>query len=132
MQGKVIKQYTILQMKRSGTMLQQSQMTIFDNLGVNATSLSEGFPVKLSALQESEKGLKILGERYSLKLRGQLKKSNHLMYYWKTSKGYSLTTRGELSEQSFKRWMNWGISSSGVCLTVNIGEYHKIESECSY
>src|SRR5699024_2027058 len=110
---------------------QQYQMTLSDVLEGKAISSREVFPVRHSALPETGEVLKIQGEHYSLKLHGQLKRSNHLIFYWKTSKGFSHTTKGELSEQSFKRWMNWGISSNGVCLTANSGEYHKIENEFS-
>ena len=110
-------------------MLQESQMTIFDILRAKPTSSSEASRAKHSVSQEKEKGLKILEGHCSLKLQGRLKKSNHLMYYWKTSKGYSVTMEGEHSEQSFKRWMNWGMSQNGVCLTLNTGEFHRTESE---
>ena len=93
--------------------------------------ITGAFLAKPLVSQGIAEGLKIQEEQSSFILRGRLKRSNHLMYYWKTSKGYSHTTKGELTEQSFKRWMNWGISSNGACLTANIGEFHKIENECT-
>src|SRR5699024_7839866 len=129
---KATKRYMIQRERKNGMTLQRYQMTIFDHLEEKSTSSRADFHVRHSALQESGGDLKIQGERYSLKLHGQLKRANHLIFYWKTSKGFSHTTKGELLEQSFKRWMNWGISSNGVCLTANSGEYHKIENEFSY
>src|SRR5699024_3056042 len=126
------KQYTIQKGRKSGMTSQQYQMTLSDVLEEKSTSSRADFHVRHSALPETGGVLKIQGEHYSLKLHGQLKRSNHLIFYWKTSKGFSHTTKGELLEQSFKRWMNWGISSNGVCLTANSGEYHKIENEFSY
>lgn len=38
---------------------------------------------------------------------------------------------GQRSEQSSKRWKNWGTTSSGKCLTANISEYRKTANECS-
>ena len=111
-------------------MLQESQMTIFDIIRTKPTSSQEDSLVKHSVSQENEQGLKILEEHCSLKLQGRLKKSNHLMYYWKMSKGYSVTMEGEHSEQSFKRWMYWGLSQNGVCLTLNTGEFHRTENVC--
>ena len=110
--------------------LQASQMNIFDYTDGKLTSSRADFLANPLVSQGIAEGLKIQEGQYSFILRGRLKRSNHLMYYWKTSKGYSHTTKGELMEQSFKRWMNWGISSSGACLTVNTGEFHKIENEC--
>ena len=79
--------------------------------------ITGAFLAKPLVSQGIAEGLKIQEEQSSFILRGRLKRSNHLMYYWKTSKGYSHTTKGELTEQSFKRWMNWGISSNGACLS---------------
>lgn len=108
---------------------QQSQMTIFDYTKDDATLLPGDFLAKPLVSQGIAQGLTIQGEQSSFTLQGRLKKSNHLMFYWKTSKAYSHTTKGELSEQSFKRWMNWGTSQNGVCLTLNTGEFHRIEKE---
>ena len=111
--------------------LQQSQMNIFDFTEDNATLSLEDFLAKPLVSQGIAEGLTIQGEQSSFTLRGRLKKSNHLMFYWKTSKAYSHTTKGELLEQSFKRWMNWGMSQNGVCLTLNTGEFHRTENECT-
>src|SRR5699024_6474011 len=106
-------------------------MTLLDVIEGESISSREVFPVRHSALHVVDGGLKIQGEHYSLKLHGQLKKSKHLIFYWKMSKDFSHKKICELLEQSFKRWMNWGISSNVVCLTANSGEYHKIENEFS-
>src|SRR5699024_4864988 len=129
MQDSHIKRFMTRKEKKNGMTLHKYQTTIFDHLEDERTLLQEDFHVKPFQSPGNVEGLKIQGEHFSLKLQGRLKKSNHLMLYWKTSKAYSHTTKGELSEQSFKRWMNWGMSLNGVCLTVNSGEYPKIENE---
>src|SRR5699024_5163987 len=129
MQDSLIKLCMKRKEKKNGMTLHKYQTTIFEHIEDEQTLLQEDFHVKPFHSQGNVEGLKIQGEHFSLTLQGRLRKSNHLMLYWKTSKAYSHTTKGELSEQSFKRWMNWGMSSSGVCLTVNSGEFHKIENE---
>ena len=86
--------------------------------------ITGAFLAKPLVSQESQRFEDTRGQS-SFILRGRLKRSNHLMYYWKTSKGYSHTTKGELMEQSFKRWMNWGISSNGACLSEILGSSTK-------
>ena len=109
--------------------LQQSQTNIFDYTEDSATLSQVDSLAKPLVSQGIAQGLTIQEEQSSFTLQGRLKKSNHLMFYWKTSKAYFLTTKGELSEQSFKRWMNWGTSQNGECLTLNTGEFHRIEKE---
>jgi len=96
----------------------------------------EDFHAKHSALLESDKGLNILEEHCSLKLQGQLNKSNHGIYSLKMLKGYYLTTKVKRSEISSIRWMNLGMTLNGKCLTLKISQqknaqHHKTESEFS-
>src|SRR5699024_1913689 len=130
MQDSLIKLCMKRKEKKNGMTLHKYQTTIFDLLEDEQTLLQEDFHVKPFLSQGNVEGLKIQEEHSSFILQGRLKKSNHLMLYWKTSKAYSHTTKGELSEQSFKRWMNWGMSRNGVCLTVNSGEFRRTEKEC--
>src|SRR5699024_12642640 len=107
MPSKVIEQYTIQKERKIWMTLQQSQMNIFDYTEDDATSLPLDFLAKASVSLAKERVLKIQGDQFSLILQGQLKKSNHLMFSWKSSKAYSLTMRDRLTEQSFKRWTKW-------------------------
>lgn len=50
------------------------------------------------------------------------------LFFLRTSRGYSVTTRDGRSTQSSIRWMNWGIMSSGRCLTVKISAFPKTGS----
>src|SRR5699024_8353548 len=128
--NKVIERYMIQTERKIWMTLQQSQMNIFDYTEDDATSSQVDFLAKPLVSQGIAEGLTIQEEQSSFTLRGRLKKSNHLMFYWKTSKAYYHTTKGELLEQSFKRWMNWGMSQNGVCLTLNTGEFHRTENVC--
>ena len=51
--------------------------------------ITGAFLAKPLVSQGIAEGLKIQEGQSSFILRGRLKRSNHLMYYWKTSKGYS-------------------------------------------
>ena len=81
--------------------------------------ITGAFLAKPLVSQGIAEGLKIQEGQSSFILRGRLKRSNHLMYYWKTSRA-TLTTN---LWNNRSRWMNWGISSNGACLTANIGEF---------
>lgn len=91
----------------------------------------EDFRAKLSRLQEIDGDSKIQEELYSLKSQGSHLFSNLEYCFLKTSKGYSTMTKEEHSKPSCKRWMNWGMTWNGKCLTAKISEYHKTENECS-
>jgi len=47
------------------------------------------------------------------------------------SKDYSITKGGKHSELSSARWMSWGMTVNGKCLTANISAFPKIEKGCS-
>ena len=56
-----------------------------------------------------------------------LKPGDLLIFCLKTSRGYSITKGGKLSELSLPRFMSWGILLNGVCLTARISECHSKE-----
>ena len=84
-----------------------------------------------SVSQGSEAVLKILEGLCSLKLLGSPNKSNHAFYFLKTLKGYYHTTKERRLLPSLTRWMNWGMTSNGKCLTAKISGFHKTENGCS-
>lgn len=110
--------------------LQQYQTTLFDQSEM-LTQYVADFRARLSQLPEKDKALKIHEVPYFLKLHGSPLFSNHEFCFLKTSKDYYTTTKAERLEQSSKRWMNWGTTWNGKCLTAKISEYRKTENECS-
>jgi len=102
--------------------LQSSQTTTF---------LPQGFLARLSQWLEKEEGLKILEGLCSLKLLVSPNKSNHAFYYLKTLKGYYHTTKAKHLELSSTRWMNWGMTANGKCLTAKISVSPKTGNGCS-
>src|SRR5262249_22438958 len=98
---------------------------------LNLTSLLGVFRAKPFRSLESEEALTILEELCSSKSPDSLKLNALAYYSLKTSKGYSLTTKGELSPQSSPRLMTWGMTSNGKCLTARISECPRIGKECS-
>ena len=110
--------------------LQPYQTSLFNPLDTLTLS-AEGFRARLSRLQEIDEDLKIQEELYSLKSQGSHLFSNLEFCFLKMSKGYSTTTKEEHSKPSCKRWMSWGTTWNGKCLTAKILECHKTENECS-
>lgn len=92
------------------------------------TLFAEDSHAKHSALQENEKDLMMFVEQCSSILPTRLNRSNHAIFCLRTSKVYSITKKGELSEQSSARWMNSGMMSNGICITAKITEFPKTES----
>ena len=69
-----------------------------------------------------------LGARFSSRYV-ELRNLKDLHYYSSKTLKDSLTmTEEELSQSSFKRWMNWGIGSNGNFLTARTLEYHKVDN----
>ena len=95
------------------------------------TSYVEAFRANRLVSQENEEVLTILGELCSLTSPESLKLSNLDYYCLRTSKDYSLTTKGKLLEQSSPRLMSWGMTSNGKCLTAKTSECRRIGKECS-
>src|SRR5699024_2581575 len=98
--------------------LQESQMTIFDNLGIEdeSTSSAEDSHVKLFQLLGNEEVLTTLEGLYSLKSFVSPISSDHAIYSLKTSKDCSTMTMEIPSRQSSERWMNSGMMRNGKCL----------------
>lgn len=96
--------------------LQLSQTRFGEAIEEQLTLFAEDSHAKHSALQENEKDLMTFVGQCSSILPTRLNKSNHAILSLKTSKVYSITTKGELSEQSSMRWMNSGMMSNGMCL----------------
>ena len=110
--------------------LQESQMSLFEDSEVWTLSV-EAFRAKLSLLQEQDEVLKIHEELCSLKSRGSHLFSNPDIYSLKTSRDSSTTTEEIPLRSSSQRWMNWGTTWNGKCLTARILESPKIGSVCS-
>ena len=94
-------------------------------------SLLEAFRVRPFPLPASAKDSTTHVAISFLKSRGLLGKSNHAFYCLKTSEGFYLTTRGVRSLPSSPRWMSWGTTANGRCLTAKITEPRKTGSGSS-
>lgn len=86
--------------------------------------------VKHFQSQEDDWDLKILEELCSLKLLGRPNKSNHVFFFLKMLKAYSITIRDGRSPQFLPHLMSWGLMLSGRCLTVRILAFPKTERGC--
>ena len=86
---------------------------------------------KRSVSLENVGGSTIQEERSFLKSLDALGKNNHAYVCLKTSKAYYHTTKVTRSLPSLPRWMNWGTTVNGKCLTARISVSHKTENECS-
>ena len=99
-QGKVMKLFMTQKESGQRMTLQQSQMTIFDNLGIEDESMLsvEDFHAKLFQLLEREKDLTTLEGLYSLKLHVSPISSDHAIYSLKTSRDSSTMRGGYLRD----------------------------------
>ena len=109
--------------------LDKLQTKTLDNLEGKWTSSVGASLAKHFHSQEDDWDLRILEELCSLRLLERPNRSNHVFYFWKTSKAYSVTTRERHFEQSSPHWMSWGMMSNGRCLTVKISKCHKTVKE---
>ena len=100
------------------------------NLEGKSISSVGDFLVKHFQSQEDDWDLKILEELCSLKLLGRPNKSNHVFFFLKMLKAYSITIRDGRSPQSLPHLMSWGLMLSGRCLTVRISAFPKTERGC--
>ncbi|EHE29203.1 modification methylase HpaII [Streptococcus pneumoniae GA47283] len=99
----------------------------FKNLeGKSMSSVGDSL-VKHFQSQEDDWDLKILEELCSLKLLGRPNKSNHVFFFLKMLKAYSITIRDGRSPQYLPHLMSWGLMLSGRCLTVRILAFPKTE-----
>ena len=89
------------------------------------------FPVRHSLSPGNNEGFTIQEARSSLKSLALLGKNNHAFCCLKTSRVCYLTTREQRFLQSLPRFMNWGTTCNGKCLTAKITEYPKTERACS-
>src|SRR5699024_5244733 len=107
--------------------LQESQMTIFDNLGIEdeSTSSAEDSHAKLFQLLGNVRDSMTLEELYSLTSHVSQISSDHNIYSLRTSKDCSITATGIPSRQSSERWMSSGMMSNGICLTLMTLEVRK-------
>ena len=106
------------------------QMMNLKNLeGKSMSSVGDSL-VKHFQSQEDDWDLKILEELCSLKLLERPNKSNHVFFFLKMLKAYSITIRDGRSPQSLPRLMSWGLMLSGRCLTVRILAFPKTERGC--
>src|SRR5699024_5216110 len=100
--------------------LHKSQMTIFDNLGIEdeSTLSAEDSHAKLFQLLGDVRGSMTLEELYSLKSHVSQISSDHAIYSLKTSKDCSITTTEIPLRQSSERWMSSGMMRNGMCLEI--------------
>jgi len=87
----------------------------------------EDFLAKHSQSLENGGVSKIPEEHSFLKLQEFLKLKDLKLYSLKTSKAYSITTKGRLSPSSWKRWQNWSMKLNGWYLTANFSEFPRTE-----
>src|SRR5699024_1234085 len=112
---------------------QELQMTIFDNLGIEdeSTLSVEDSHAKLFQSLGNVKGSMTLEELYSLTSLVSQVSSDHAIYSLKTSEDCSTTTTEIPSRPSSERWMNSGMMSNGICLTLRTSESDTTGSEYS-
>ena len=108
--------------------LDKLQTKTLDNLEGKWTSSVGASLAKHFHSQADDWDLRILEVLSSLNLLERPNRSNHVFYFWKTSRAYSVTTRERHFEQSSPRWMSWGMMSNGRCLTVKISKCRKTEN----
>src|SRR5690606_6266374 len=92
-----------------------SRMKMFDNSEGSILS-QEDFHAKLSQWLANEEALTIQEAHSFLKLLVSQGFLNPVIYCSKTSKAFSITPGGRLSQPSSIRWGNWGISWNGKWL----------------
>lgn len=117
----------ISQTTRTLEMQKQSTQKEFQTLIYSV----QDFLVKHSALLEKGKVSKIPEAHCFLKLQESLRLKDLRLYCLKTSKVYSITRMGKLTESSLKHWMNWGMTLNGWSLTARTSKLHRTEKECS-
>ena len=110
--------------------LQESQMSLFEDSEVWTLSV-EDFRARLSQLQETDEDLKILEELCSLRSQGSHLFSDLNIYSLKMSKDSLTMTKEIPSRLSSQRWISWGTTWNGKCLTARILESLKTGNVCS-
>src|SRR3989304_3081383 len=114
------------QQSKSGEMQPRSTQPNF------LTSISSVRDFLASLFQSLERGEDSMMQEVQcfLKLQESLKKNGLRFFSLKTLQGFSLTTKGKRSEQSFQPLMNWGMMQNGKCLTADI-LFHRQENVSS-
>jgi len=97
----------------------------------NTTSCVRDFLARVSALLESEGDLKILGAHSSLKLSESYGLRDLSIYSLRMLRDSSPMMKGIHSKPLSERWMNWGMTVNGKCLTARISESPKTGKGCS-
>ena len=95
------------------------------------TSLLPDFLAKLLALLESGKDLTTQEAHSFLRLHGLQGIKDLNICSLKTLRGSSITIKEKPSQQSWKRFQNWGIAASGKCLTARISGSRRTGNACS-
>src|SRR5699024_2987337 len=125
-----MKQCTIQKESGQHMTLQESQMTIFEILGIEDESI-------VSVEDSLAKAIQLLGnagdsmtleELYSLKSCVLPISSDHNIYSLRTSKDCSTMTTEIRSRPSSEPWMNSGMMRNGICVTAKISEFRKTGS----
>lgn len=100
----------------------------FRTLRGGTTFWSEDSLAKVLVSQDIDEGSKIQEEPCFSTLPGFWNKQNHRFVSLRTSRAFYRTTRDARLRPSSKRWMNWGMTSSGKCLTVKTSVCPKPEN----
>ena len=109
--------------------METSQQSMQKALLATLGSLPES-PARASQSQDFGRDLvTALEAHFSLTLPELSKLNNLTVWSWKMSEGYSVTTKGRLSQLSSIRWGNWAITLNGVSLTARISECHNTGSD---
>lgn len=113
------------------TMSQQTLNGWTSETSPTTTFSLRDFLAKVSALLDKGEVLRTHEALAFLKSVKLLSANEHCICCLRTSKDYSVTTKGVHSQPFSAVWMNWGMMLNGRCLTADISEYLKTESECS-
>ena len=95
------------------------------------TSSVRDFLARVSLLLGSEEDLKILEAHSSLRYAGSYGLKDLAIYSLRMLKGFSPTTMEIPSKPYSERWMSWGMTANGRCLTARTSVFHKTGKGCS-
>ncbi len=126
---------TNTQPQSTDTTTEKSANQTYEQLSLpqfQSTTLSlADFLVNLSRLLASGEVLRTLEAHCSLKSAASLGLAELSIYGLRTSKDCSLTMMGLPSKPLSERWMNWGMTVNGTCLTARTSESRKTGNGCS-